>query len=360
MKMKLLLSAAMALNLSTAAMAQDPVKVVLLITGMLGDKAFYDSADNGMKLIKNKYGENVSVRTIEMGLDQAKWELILTDVSSQDYDLVITGTFQMIDALTVASEEFPDQKYILFDAQMPYDTAPYSNIYSINYKQNEGSYLGGMLAAGLLKDGTIPADKGKALGILGGMENPIVSDFMVGFIAGAQAVYPEAKIAVSYIGSFTDAAKGKEAALAQYNSGVALGFPVAAGAGLGLLAAAKDVDKFVLGVDADQAAAFEQSDPEISKRVVSSVLKRVDESLLRAYDLYIDQKLPFGSAEAVGLKELSVGLVETGNFEKFASPELKAQIDTAKQEIIDGKIVVPSGLNIDLAGLNELINSVRP
>lgn len=102
-----------------------------------------------------------------------------------------------------------------------------------------------------LKDGTIPAEKGKARAILGGMENPIVSDFMVGFIAGAQAVYPEVKIAVSYIGSFTDAAKGKEAALAQYNSGVALGFPVAAGAGLGLLAAAKDVDKYVLGVDAD-------------------------------------------------------------------------------------------------------------
>lgn len=105
-----------------------------------------------------------------------------------------------------------DKKYILYDASVPCEEGGYDNVYSIQYKQNEGSYLGGMLAASLLKEGKL-GDTGKNLGFLGGMDIPVINDFLVGYIAGAQSVMPDAKIAISYAGSFMDAAKGKELGL---------------------------------------------------------------------------------------------------------------------------------------------------
>lgn len=359
-KSLLLISTALTFGTTGLAMAQDPVRVVLLINGTLGDRSFFDSANDGLGMIVEKYGDQVETRVIEMGFDQSRWESTLIDVSSQDYDLIITGTFQMTDAVAAASEEFPDKAFIVYDATVPYEEAPFSNVYSIGYKQNEASYLGGMLVAGLLDDGTIPASDGSHIGFLGGMDIPVINDFLVGYIAGAQAIAPEIKVAVSYVGNFEDAARGKELALAQYNAGTAIGFNVAAGAGLGQLAAAGEIGKYVLGVDADQEAVFAQSDPEISERVVSSVLKRVDESLLRAFDLYMEGELPFGSAENLGLAENSVGLVETGNMEALASPELKQQIAAAAQDIIDGTIIVPTALGMDTATLNTIRDAVRP
>jgi basic membrane protein A len=346
---------------TSLAVAQDgPNKVLLLVNGTLGDKSFFDSANHGMELIKEKYGDAVETRTLEMGFDQSKWESTLMDVAGQDYDLVITGTYQMTDAVIAASDQYPDTKFVVYDATMPYDQAPYANVYSIGYKQNEASYLGGMLVAGLLRDGTIPASDGASIGFLGGMDIPVINDFLVGYIAGAQAVTPDIKVAISYVGNFSDAAKGKELALAQYSSGTAIGFNVAAGAGLGQLAAAKDANKHVLGVDADQAAVFAESDPAISALIVSSVLKNVDASLARAYDMFVDGTLPFGTAENLGLKENSVGLVETGYMADHASAELKQQIANATKAIIDGSIVVPTGLGMDTAELNSIRDAVRP
>ena len=219
--------------------------------------------------------------------------------------------------------------------------------------------IGGILAAGLLKSG-LPSDAGTSLGFLGGMDIPVINDFLVGYIAGAQSVTPDVKVSVAYAGSFTDAAKGKELGLAQYRSGVAIGFIAASQAGLGQAAAAKETGKFVLGVDSDQEAIFAESDPAIASQVVSSVLKNVDVSLVRAYDLYKEGKLPFGSAETVGLAEGAVGIVETGNYEKLASAETKAAIADAKAKIASGEIVVPTAFGMDTAAINAIRDAVRP
>jgi basic membrane protein A len=345
---------------STASQASAADKILLIINGALGDKSFFDSANRGIEMIKQKYGDKVETRVLEVGDDPTKWEPALLDASEQDWNLIIAGTYSISETLGEVAKQYPDKKYILYDAAVPYDEGGFDNVYSIQYKQNEGSYLGGVLAASLLKSGKLPADAGAALGFLGGMDIPVINDFLVGYIAGAQSVSPDVKVAVSYAGSFTDAAKGKELGLAQYRSGVAIGFTAASQAGLGQLSAAKETGKFVLGVDSDQEAIFAESDPAIASQVVSSVLKNVDVSLLQAYDLYVQGKLPFGSGQAVGLTEGAVGLVETGNMAKLAAPEVIAAVKSAEEKIASGEIKVPTAFGMTTEEIAKLRESVRP
>ncbi len=258
------------------------------------------------------------------------------------------------------AQQYPENQYILYDASLPYGDGDFENVYSVQYKQNEGSYLGGALAAGLLAEGALAEAEGLSLGFLGGMDIPVINDFLLGYIAGAQSVDPEIRVAVAYVGSFVDAAKGKELALAQFRNGAALSFPAASQAGLGMLSAAEEMQRYVLGVDSDQEAIFAESDPAIAGRVVSSVLKNVDVSLLRAYDMYVDGTLPFGTVEVVGLEEGAVGLVESGNMAAMASDALKARIEQAKADIASGAVVVPTAFGMTTEDIGAIRDAVRP
>ncbi len=335
-------------------------KIVFLVNGNLGDKSYFDLGAIGMQKIKAKYGDAVETKVIEMGTDQTKWLATFQDASEADWDVIVGCTFEISDIINEIAPQYPDKTYILIDGVVPYDKGDYGNVYSVIFNQNEGSYLAGILAAGLIADGTTPPDWGKSIGFLGGMDIPVINDFLVGYIEGARSVTPGIKVAIAYAGSFNDAAKGKELALAQYRAGTAIGFNVAGLTGLGQLAAAKEAGRYALGVNSDQEAIFKDSDPEMASRVVSSMLKKVDVTLLRAFDLYVEGKLPVGKVESIGLKEDAVGLVETGNMAKLASAELKGKIATAKAGIIDGSIKVSSGFVLTPDALNALRDSVRP
>jgi basic membrane protein A len=354
--------AAMAmLLLASASTAQAaPKKVVLLINGTLGDKSLFDSANNGIKLLKEKYGDAIQTRVIEMGYDQTKWQPTLEDVAAQDWDLIVAGTYQMTDIIAQVAPEYPDRKFVLYDDTVDYAKGGFKNVYSITYKQNEASYLAGVLAEGMIKQGSIPAAQGKYLGFLGGLDIPVINDFLTGYVAGARSVDPGAKIAVSYIGSFSDAAKGKELALEQYRTGVAIGFNVAGQSGVGQLAAAKDAGRLAIGVDSDQSAIFRATDPATADRVVTSVLKRVDASLVRAFDLLEQGKLPTGKAEALGLSEAAVGIVENNVYSRLVPATVAQLVKTAESEIASGKIQVPTAFGLQTGQIQALREQVRP
>ena len=356
----LLAGTAMAALGAPVALAQEPQKVVFLVNGNLGDKSYFDLGALGMEQIKAKYGDAVETRVIEMGTDQSKWLATYQDSSEADWDVIVGCTFEISDIINEVAPQYPDKTYVLIDGVVPYEEGDYSNVYSVVFNQNEGSYLAGILAAGLIADGTVPADWGKTIGFLGGMDIPVINDFLVGYIEGARSVTPDVKVAIAYAGSFNDAAKGKELALAQYRAGTAIGFNVAGLTGLGQLAAAKEAGRYALGVNSDQEAIFKESDLEMASRVVSSMLKKVDVTLLRAFDLFVEGRLPVGSVESIGLKEDAVGLVETGNMATLASEELKGKISTARAGIIDGSIKVSSGFALTPEELNALRDSVRP
>ena len=340
-----------------AAQAASPKKIVLLINGTEGDKSFFDSAANGIALIREKYGAAVQTKIIEMSYDQSKWQPTLEDVASQDWDIIITGTYQMTDLVAAVAPENPNKTFVIYDAAVEYKDGAFKNVYSITYKQNEGSYLAGMLGEGLIKGGGMD---GASLGFLGGLDIPVINDFLVGYVAGAQSMDEGAKVAVSYIGSFDDAAKGKELALAQYRTGTAIGFNVAGQAGLGQLAAAKEMTRYAIGVDSDQSAIFRQTDPATADRVVTSVLKKIDVSLLRAVDLLVAGKLPTGREESLGLAEGAVGIVDNEVYQKVAPAELRAKIAAVSADIAAGKVKVPSAFGLKTEEVVALREKVRP
>ncbi|MEG2353841.1 MAG: BMP family ABC transporter substrate-binding protein [Clostridium sp.] len=337
--------------------ASNGLKVVTLINGNLGDKSFFDSAAEGMKIAKEKLGYETKV--IEMGFDKTKWEPTLQDVSDEDWDLIIVGTWEMMEYLERVATQYPDKKYIIFDTGMDFSKGNLKNIYSIEYKQNEASFLAGVLGGKFTTSGMEGTNADKKIGFLGAMDSPIINDFLAGYIQGAKHVDKDMKVAISYVGNFEDSAKGKEMSLAQYNQGVDIGFNVAGQAGLGQLDAAKELKKYVIGVDSDQYALFAESDPEKASLITTSVLKRVDNSLVRALELFKDDKLEFGKGEVLGLEEQAVEIAENENYNKLISEELRKELADIKAKIISGEIKVESSIGMDKAGLDALKESAK-
>lgn len=338
--------------------SSDQLKIALLLNGNLGDRSFFDSANEGIKEIEKQFGAKTTV--IEMGPDQMNWEPTLADISDEDWDIIICGTWQMQEYLEKIAPQHPNKKYILFDAAVDYSQGKFDNVYSINYKQNEGSFLAGALAAKITSSDMEAANPEKIIGFVGGMDIPVINDFLVGYIQGAQYVDPEVKIAISYIGDFFDSAKGKEMALAQYNQKADVVFPVASQAGLGSLDAAKDLKKYAIGVDSDQAMLFKNSDSAKANLILSSVLKRVDNSLVRAIELETQGKLQWGTAESLGLKEEAVGLAQNEFYNSNVPEEMRNLIKEISEKIINGEITVESAIGMDTNKLNQIRNSVNP
>ncbi|WP_343185161.1 BMP family ABC transporter substrate-binding protein [Anoxynatronum sibiricum] len=338
--------------------SEDALKVVLLLNGTLGDRSFFDSAHAGVQMIEQQFG--AEVRTIEMSYDQTRWEPTLWEVSEQDWDIIILGTWQMTEYLEEIAQEFPDNRYIIFDTSVDYSVGDLSNVYSILYKQNEGSFLAGALAAKVTTSDMELSNDRKLIGFLGGMDIPVINDFLVGYIEGALYVDEDVSVYVSYIGSFDDSASGKENALAQYNAGVDIGFNVAGQAGLGQLDAAQEVNRYAIGVDSDQAMVFAESDPDKAELVLTSMMKRVDNSLVRAAEMHIAGTLPYGEAEALGLVEEAVGLANNDFFERNVPAEIRAELEELAEMIINGDITVSSAIGMSTDELNQIRDAVKP
>jgi basic membrane protein A len=308
------------------------LRVVNLINGVLGDKSFFDSANRGMEMAKKDFG--IEVKTIEAGIDPAKWKPALEDAAAnEEYDILIVGTFQMSEFLQEVAPKYPDKKFIIYDVSVDYSKCDCKNVYSVTYKQNEGSYLAG-LYAGLMS-------QSKIVGVIGGQDIPVINDFIVGYKQGAKdAGVSEQNVIVQYAGGWNDPAKGKEIALAMYQQGADIVFYVAGGTGVGIFQAAQEVNKYAIGVDSDQALIIETTNPEQAKHILTSMMKNVDNSLYRAIKLYLEGKLPFGQAEALGIAEGGVGLAKNKYYEEMTPADVKAKIDQAEKDILEGKIVV--------------------
>lgn len=325
-------------------------KIALLLSGNLGDMSFLDSANAGTKVIAKSYGAEVKV--IEMGSDPTKYETNVLDASDADYDIIIGSGWQLQEPFQNVAPDYPDKKYILFDASVDYTAADYSNVYSITYKANEGSFLAGILAASMSESGII--------GFLGGMDGAGINDFLIGYIEGAQYINSEIKVISGYVGSFSDSPKCKEMALAQYNQGADFVFTAAGASGIGTLEAAKETGKYAIGVDSDQAMLYKETDIDQANLIPASVMKNVDKTLIRAYEKIMDGSITWGAAENLGLNEDAVGLSDNEFYQALVPDTVKASIKEATDKIISGEIQVTSAFGLTTDEVTEILNSVAP
>ena len=320
------------------------LSILLLINGTLGDKSFFDSAEAGMKLIKEKYPD-ITTKTIQMGTDETKYDAILEEnTESKAYDIIVVGTWQLKDKIQKISDKYPEQNFILFDDNANDGEKKYENIYSILYKQNEGGFLAGALASLVeSSEGYSFSKKTKKLGLIGGMDNKIIKDFLLGYEDGAKYVDSEAMILSSYVGNFTDAIKAKDLANILYKKkDVDIIFNVASIAGLGIIDSAVENERYVIGVDSDQAALLGD---EKAKYILTSILKRVDVSLLRAIDKYKKGENIFGTTEFLGVKEGGIAIADGAYYEANISKDTRDKMEEIIAEIKADKISIRSEFN---------------
>ena len=316
----------------------DIPKVVYYVNGELGDKSFFDSANRGLEQAISELG--IVGKTVEGGYDQAFWEPDIQQLSEGDWDIIIVGTYSMVESIQNVAAQHSEKKYVIYDTEVDYSQGNLDNVYSILFKQNDGSFLAGALA-GMITTSDLPyANPEKIIGFLGAMDIPVIKDSLIGYTQGAKYVDPEIEVLTSYVGAFNDPATGKEMSLAQFAQGADISINPASQSGLGLFDAAKDQKKYAIGFDSDQYLLFEDSDPEKASFIVSSMMKNVDKAIYRAIDLYMKGELKFGETETLGIAESGVGLAQNENFNTIVPEEFIEKIAEIEEKIISGEIVV--------------------
>lgn len=325
-------------------------KAALLIPGSLGDKSFFDASYQAVGLLEEEYGMDVDY--VECGTDASKYYPAYVDLCQGGYDLILTVSSNGDDALIQIAEEYPDQKFISLDGEL--DDIP-SNVYIIAPKNNEMSYLAGAVAA--LKAQELGD---KTIGFVGGMDIPGINEFLVGYIEGAQQIMPDIQVQSSYVGSFTDTAKGKENGLLLYNSGISVVFTAAGQSGIGVLDAAVQTGNYVIGVDSDQAEALKDSQPEMANVVITSAIKNIPENALHIVQKAMDGEVNYGKKEYYGLKEGAVGLAENEFYEKLMSEEDRQTISDLKEKVMNGEVELTETMGLSTEELSEIRDKVRP
>ncbi|OCL27177.1 BMP family ABC transporter substrate-binding protein [Orenia metallireducens] len=333
---------------------------IVLSSGGKGDKSFNDSALRGLDRAKEegliadyKYIEPKEVAAAEKGL---------RFLAQQGYDLVIGVGFMQKDAVDTVSKEFADTKFAIID-----DVVDNPNVASLTFKEHEGSFLAGALAALLTTHEEIEGINAKEIvGFLGGMDVPLIHKFELGYTSGVDYINEtegtDVKVRVNYTGSdpsaFNDPAKGKEISLAQYNAGADIIYHAAGGTGIGLFEAAAQTGSYAIGVDSDQ-------DWNQPGYILTSVQKRVDNAVFATVTAIKEGNFEAGLKE-YGLEEKGVALTpltEAGVTVKAAQEagdittedvakiealkakipvDVKEKIEDIKEKIIAGEIDVPN------------------
>lgn len=306
---------------------------LVLDVGGLGDQSFNDSANAGLQRAKKQF--KVKTQTLESS-SPTDYVDNLTQFADAGYNPVFAVGFLMTDAVNQVAPQYPDTNFAIVDS-----VVKPKNAASIVFREQEGSYLAGIVAGLMTQEKTKytnPDDK--VVGFLGGQESDLIGKFQAGYEAGVKSVCSDCKVLVQYAGStpdaFNDPAKGKEISLQMIDQGADVVYHASGATGAGLFEAAKQEKIFAIGVDANQAKLFPESP------ILTSVVKRVDNAVFQTISDARDGKFPGGKVIDLGLKEKGISLAPFGRFDKEVPQNVKDEVDKARQGIIDGKIKVPS------------------
>jgi basic membrane protein A len=294
-------------------------------TGGVHDNSFNQSAWEGLK----KLGT-------ELGLQEKKGYTYAESKKADDYfpnlngfvkekwDLTWGIGFLMAEDIKKVAAQNPDAKLAIIDSNL--DGQIPSNVTAVTFKEEEGSFLMGVIAGSMTKSNKV--------GFIGGVDSFLIKKFEYGFKAGVLAVNPKAEVLTAYVGSFNDAAKGKVQAGAMYQSGADIIYHAAGGTGDGLFKEAKERGKgfWAIGVDRDQSELAPDN-------TLSSMIKRVDNAVYEVSKDLSEGKWNGGKQVELGLKEKGVDYAPTTN--KNTPADVIAKVEDYKKQLIDGKIRAP-------------------
>jgi basic membrane protein A and related proteins len=295
--------------------AQDDYKIgILLSDAGLGDESFNDSAFKGLEKARDELGILFDYKEAPDG----NYEQKLEELVAEKYNVIIGLGFSAQEPLEKIAKKYPDQQFVLIDGN-----SDVPNITSITFKEEEGSFLLGMVAAMTSKTGKI--------GFIGGVDIPVIHHFENGFIEGAKYFNPNIEIVSEYSGTFDDPEGGNAIAERYIKNGVDFIYHAAGFTGFGAIKKAEEAGIYAAGVDIDQFYIAE-------KTVVTSMLKNVDQAVFKIGKTLDEDGKISEKSYSFGLADNGVGLADIRVIK--LTPEQQAAIEKAKEDIVSGKIKV--------------------
>ncbi|MGL4671014.1 BMP family lipoprotein [Cetobacterium sp.] len=292
---------------------------LVLSTGGLGDKSFNDSAYRGLEMAKKDFGIDFKYVEPKNSLED---EEFLREYTEAGYDFIIGVGFPMRDAIENVARDYPELKFAMID-----NTTSEENVKNLLFRESEGSFLMGALAAMMSKNGVI--------GFVGGIDIPLINKFKDGYEEGAKYINPEIKVLSAYIGgtsAFSDPLKANEMATMQIKQGADVLYHAAGGSGLGVLEAAKDNGIYAIGVDSDQ-------DDFVKGTVLTSMMKNVDIAVYNTVQSILNNEF-IGGDFYYGLEEGGVGTTDFRNTKDIIGAEKIERLKLIIEKIKSKEIVI--------------------
>ena len=292
-----------------------PQPAVIFDMGGKFDKSFNQAGYQGAEAWKKEAGK--PYLEFEISNDTQRVQA-LRRMAERGASPIISIGFAQASALQQVAKDFPKTQFAIIDAKVDLP-----NVQSILFKEHEGSYLVGAMAALVSKSGKV--------GFVGGMDIPLIRKFQCGYEQGAKATNPKIEVFSNMTGTtstaWNDPTRGGELAKSQFAKGSDVVFAAAGGTGIGVYQAAKDAGKLAIGVDSNQNHIQPGT-------MLTSMVKRVD---VAVYNVLKGWK---PGASVLGLKEGGVDYAVDANNANLLTPALKTKVEAVKADIISGKIKV--------------------
>jgi basic membrane protein A and related proteins len=317
---RLILGLMAASAMSVSAFAQDIAPAIVYDLGGKFDKSFNEAAYNGAEAFKKETG--IEYKDFEVQ-QEAQREQALRRFAEEGLNPIVMAGFAWASALEKVADEFPETNFAIIDM-----VVEKPNVRSVVFKEQEGSYLVGMMAAMASQTGTV--------GFVGGMDIPLIRRFGCGYVGGVKAAKADAKVIQNMTGdtpaAWNDPTKGGEITRSQIDQGADVIYHAAGGTGVGVLQAAADAGKLGIGVDSNQNALH-------PGKVLTSMIKRVDTAVYNAFMDAKNGQFSYGFSN-LGLAEDGVGYALDDANASLVNDEMKAAVEKAKADIIAGTITV--------------------
>ncbi|MCI6674499.1 MAG: BMP family protein [Sphaerochaetaceae bacterium] len=317
---------------------KDDQVTIRLMTDATGidDKSFNAAAWRGIVHFYGDTVENTKNRgklyDVVTAQTQDMYIPNLQQATDEGYSLICATGFTFADALQQVANQNPSQKYMIVDV----DWLQGDNILQFIFREEEGSYLVGMVAALQAKADGITAPK---FGFVGGVPGATITKFEMGYIQGIRSVYPDAEIVDYYTNDWGAPDKAKAQAKNWYDNGVYCIFSAAGGSGNGTIAQAKEYrlqgkNVWAIGVDSDQYEDGLYADGKSA--VLTSMVKKVETATELALNMVKDGQFK-GQVMHMGMAESGV---DYSSANAALSSSVTKAVDAAKADIISGKIKI--------------------
>ncbi len=300
--------------------AADFSPAILYDMGGKFDRSFNQSASEGVQQFKKETG--VAVREFEV-TNAAQRAQVMQQMVQRGATIIVAIGFDSASAVERVAKASPKVNFVIVDA-----VVDLPNVQSVNFREQESSFLCGMAAA--------MATKTNKVGFVGGMDIPLIRKFALGYVEGVHHVNPQIEVIQNMTGTtsaaWSDPTKGAELAKSQFGRGVDVVFHAAGATGIGVMQAAKDAGKLSIGCDSNQNYLHPGS-------VLTSAVKRVDVAVYNAFQAAKAGKWKAGQV-VLGLAEHGVDYALDEHNRSLVTPEMEQKLNQAKADIVSGKLKV--------------------